>query len=263
MSKHLAVAVVLCLSVCLAGPARADMRGVPYSPEQLFKQSTLVFEGTVTEIETVEKYDNTFPISAKVVTVLKGKADQKALSFKHKDPGDSVIYEQEFNKPEVGEMGTFYLQDQAGTLVLIGYIRTVSSVGSRGLLFTVSLPKARFARAEAIPLRLIVKNAAAEAQRVPSLRPNVHDKPPSIRSGMYLICQQGERILPFKGGYFKRSEPGIELKPGAAHPAFELDLRLCFDLGPGSYDVQILFTTRYSGFVDAASNRLTFTIEEK
>ena len=114
--------LALCILVCLMLPASAETRGTIYTPQQLHDQSTLVFEGVVTATEAVEKYDKTFPISAKVEVVLKGKVDAEELSFKYKHPGRCVIYEAEFNKPLIGQKGTFYLKDESGTLGLIGYI---------------------------------------------------------------------------------------------------------------------------------------------
>jgi len=94
-----------------------------YSPEKLKEMSTLVFTGTVLKIETNEKHKVSFPVEAKVDKVDKGKLKEKKLSFKHKSPGRCIIIEKEFNTPKVGQKGTFYIQDQAGTLVLIGYIK--------------------------------------------------------------------------------------------------------------------------------------------
>lgn len=117
-----------CLLVCLVVPCFAESRGGRYTPEQLHEMSTLVFSGTVVEIETNEKYKVNFPTRAKVADVLKGEPKEKELSFKHKHPGRCVIFEVEFNIPKVGQEGTFYLQDQGGTLVLIGYIRKAGQI---------------------------------------------------------------------------------------------------------------------------------------
>ena len=114
---------VTCFLLCFVASALAETRGVPYTAEQLEKLSTLVFRGTVTKIETVEKYDKTFPTSARITRVLKGRLDDKEVSFKHKHPGKCVIFEKEFNIPKVGEKGTFYVQNEGGSLVLVGYIR--------------------------------------------------------------------------------------------------------------------------------------------
>jgi hypothetical protein len=85
--------------------------------------STLVFEGKVMEIETNAEYKVSFPTKATVNAVLKGKLEAKELTFKHKDPGRNIILEKEYNTPQVGRAGTFYIEDQGGTLVLIGYIK--------------------------------------------------------------------------------------------------------------------------------------------
>jgi hypothetical protein len=123
MEVNMKKLMVLCLLVCMVVPCLAETRGAPYTLEQLHKMSTLVFEGTVTKIETVEKYKKTFPTSATISNVLKGTLKKKNLSFKHKDPGRCVIFEKEFNTPTIGQEGTFYLQNQGGALVLIGYIK--------------------------------------------------------------------------------------------------------------------------------------------
>lgn len=94
-----------------------------YTPKQLTEMSTLVFEGTVAEIETNAEYNVSFPIKAFVRTLVKGKLEAKELSFKHKHPGKHIIIEKEYNTPVLGQAGTFYLQDQGGTLILIGYIK--------------------------------------------------------------------------------------------------------------------------------------------
>jgi hypothetical protein len=143
-----------------------------------------------------------------------------------------------------------------------GYARA-ASVGSRGLVFTISLPKSEFEESEAVPLKLVIKNSSQHEQTIPSLFVNAQDEPISVRSGMYLICQKGVQILAFKGATFKQAGTGHTLEPGAAYEAFELDLTKCFDLEAGAYDIQLLFTTRYSGFVDAASNRLRFRVSPK
>lgn len=94
-----------------------------HTPEKLEEMSTLVFSGTVLKIEASDKYKVSFPVEAKVEKVVKGKLKEKELSFKHKHPGRCIIIEKEFNTPRIGEEGTFYIQDQGGTLVLIGYIK--------------------------------------------------------------------------------------------------------------------------------------------
>jgi hypothetical protein len=99
-----------------------------HSAEKLKEMSTLVFTGTVMKIETVEKYKVSFPTEAKVVKVVKGELEKKEISFKHKNPGRCIIIEKEFNTPKVGQEGTFYIQDQGGTLVLIGYIKKTEQI---------------------------------------------------------------------------------------------------------------------------------------
>lgn len=115
----------VCLLVSPGVNAHAETRapGSFFSPEKLKEMSTLVFRGTVLEIETIEKYKVTFPVKAKVAKVLKGELKKKELAFKHKSPGKHIIIKQEFNTPKVEQEGTFYIQDQGGMLVLIGYIK--------------------------------------------------------------------------------------------------------------------------------------------
>lgn len=115
--------VVLCLQLCFVVPCFAETRGKPFAPEKLYEMSVLVFEGTVTKIITAKRYKKTFPTSAKVTKVLKGKTDKKELPLKHKSPGKFTIFEEEYNVPEIGQKGTFYIQDMYGTLVLIGFIQ--------------------------------------------------------------------------------------------------------------------------------------------
>lgn len=87
--------------------------------------STLVFTGKVAKIETNDKYRVSFPTEAKVDKIVKGKLEEKKkeIAFKHKHPGRCIIIKKEYNTPEVGQTGTFYIQNQGGTLVLIGYIK--------------------------------------------------------------------------------------------------------------------------------------------
>lgn len=103
----------------------AEKRGAPCSPKELHDQSALVFEGTV---EAVEMDANggraiSFPKRARVKKVLKGETDAETLTFGHKNPGRHAIFKQEYNPPLIDQEGTFYLQDQRGNLILIGYIK--------------------------------------------------------------------------------------------------------------------------------------------
>ncbi len=118
MAGFAATAVMLMVTT-----AFAETRGRHFTPEQLHEQSTLVIKGAVREIRTVEEFKVSFPIRASVDTVVKGKWKEKEITFQHKHPGLNVIFEQEYNKPEKGQKGTFYLQNRNGTLVLIGYIK--------------------------------------------------------------------------------------------------------------------------------------------
>jgi len=91
--------------------------------------STLVFDGTVAGIETNAEYKVSFPTKALVNKVVKGKLEAKELTFRHKYPGRCIIIEKEYNTPALGQSGTFYLEDQGGTLILIGYIRKIEPAG--------------------------------------------------------------------------------------------------------------------------------------
>jgi hypothetical protein len=119
-------ALVLAVS-CASGETRGP---VPYTPQQLKDMSTLVFEGAVKEIETDSVYKVAFPTKAAVETVLKGKQDRKELTFAHKNPGRCLILEGEFNAPQVGQTGVFCIQEQAGILELIGYIKKTEAPAS-------------------------------------------------------------------------------------------------------------------------------------
>jgi hypothetical protein len=138
------------------------------------------------------------------------------------------------------------------------------TAGSTGLIFTISLPKTEFSDSDPIPLMFVVQNGGTIQQRFPSVCGG-EDKSgfPFLRSGAYLICQRRRDVLRFKGGYAKAHERRA-LEPGESHKAFDLDLNKCFDLGPGTYEVQLLFSAaRNSPFPDGASNRLTFTINKE
>ena len=118
---------VVMLSVCLlCVNAFGENREAPWTPRQLLEKSDLAFTGSVTKIETTaDKFKKTFPVAAKVVSILKGKLDSDVLAFGHKHPGLSAIFEEEFNTPKVGQQGTFYLvKEPDNSYTLIGYIRT-------------------------------------------------------------------------------------------------------------------------------------------
>jgi hypothetical protein len=119
-------ALVLAVS-CASGEVREPK---PYTPQQLKDMSTLVFEGAVKEIETDSVYKVTFPTRAAVERVLKGRLEEKELTFGHKNPGRCLILEGEFNAPQVGQTGAFYIQEQGGILQLIGYIKKTEAPAS-------------------------------------------------------------------------------------------------------------------------------------
>ena len=102
--------------------ADAETRGEPFTPAQLTNASTLVVEATVLNVATVQKYKVRFPTKVEVIRVLKGKTDAKVLEFGHRPPGKYVIFPEEYNTPVVGQRGMVFLQENAGTLILNGYI---------------------------------------------------------------------------------------------------------------------------------------------
>jgi hypothetical protein len=116
----------LCVLVLTALSAHAESRdpNSPYTAQQLTQMSTLIFEGKVVAIETNAEHKVSFPTRATVGAVLKGRLEAMELLFKHKDPGRCIILEKDYNTPQIGQAGTFCLEDQGGTLVLIGYIAT-------------------------------------------------------------------------------------------------------------------------------------------
>lgn len=117
------VLLIVPILLFLTVPVYAEERACCYTPEQLYDMSTLVFEGTVTKIDTVEATGDRFPVEADVHTLLKGALDTPRLSFGHKGRGKFVSYEQEFNHPEIGQRGTCYIHEQNGFLLLIGYLK--------------------------------------------------------------------------------------------------------------------------------------------
>ncbi len=152
--------------------------------------------------------------------------------------------------------------------ISISYCRAdqqvTESVGSKGLVFAISQPTNLFTKGQAVSLSLVVRNAGQSPIRIPSLFAHDEGSSVALRSGMFLICQKANgAFLAFKGLYFKASEAGRSLGAGEVYKAMTIDLSRCFDLEAGTYDVQLLFATRDSGFVDAASNRIAFTVREE
>ncbi len=140
-------------------------------------------------------------------------------------------------------------------------VKAERSVGCKGLNFIISLPKKTFQSGDEISLKLVIKNTSGDKIIIPSSYANLEGSRINLRSGMFIICQRNTaEYMPFKGKYFKASEAGYNLKPNDSYVAMQIDLTKCFDIQPGKYDIQLLFATKYSGFVDAASNRLTFEI---
>jgi len=123
MTKTAITVVAASVVILMASTAGfAETRGRHFTPEQLREQSTLVIKGAVREIETAAEFKISFPKRASVDTVVKGRWKEKEIAFQHKHPGLNVIFEQEYNKPAMGQKGTFYVQSRNGALILIGYI---------------------------------------------------------------------------------------------------------------------------------------------
>jgi len=138
--------------------------------------------------------------------------------------------------------------------------------GDRGLLFAISAETPEREARGAIPLKFVITNTSKDSVHIPvGLTCAEFDQSLGkylIGSGVYVICQRSDgEFLKFKGSHIKASGPGKTLQAGKRVTAFTLDLAKCFDLAPGTYDVQLLFTRRYSGFADAASNRVTISVE--
>jgi len=139
--RLLAIGIVVLLLAPLV--VFAESRGGHYTPAELFEQSTLVIHGAVVEIEIVDKHKVSFPTRATVEQVLKGNWQQKEIGFKHKHPDRNVILVEEFNPPAKGQKGTFYLQEQNGILVLIGYIKETEPPAPAGKEAVYGKAKAR------------------------------------------------------------------------------------------------------------------------
>jgi hypothetical protein len=119
----IAIFAVTAVTLMCSAPGTAEVRARHFTPEQLYEQSTLVIQGRVSGIAIVAEFEASFPVEASVDTVVKGRWPEKDIAFQHKHPGLHVIFEQEFNTPEMGQRGTFYIQKRNGSPMLIGYIR--------------------------------------------------------------------------------------------------------------------------------------------
>ena len=152
----------------------------------------------------------------------------------------------------------------AVALVAAGEAIKHQQCGDRGLLLSISTPKAIYQTAEAIPLTFVIINTNKAQIYMPVSfgHADTKETPFSICSGMFIICQnrKGE-YLKFQGAYFKACGYLTMLKAGEEFKASTIDLAKFFDLAPGTYDIQLLFTKKYSGFIDAASNRITITVK--
>ena len=151
----LAIFAATAVMLMVSAMGFAETRGQPFTPEELYEQSTLVIKGAVLEIETIMEFQVSFPIGASVDAVVKGKWKEKKIAFQPKHPGLNVIFEQEYNKPEMGQKGTFYVQSRNGTLVLIGYISNV---------------KPDHQAVELMPVPGLKAPAASDAKRVSEIR---------------------------------------------------------------------------------------------
>jgi hypothetical protein len=139
--------------------------------------------------------------------------------------------------------------------------------GDRGLLLRIAVPDGPQKAGEALPMKFSVTNTGpAEMLLSPNLLYALDEEPaikkPVVGSGLFVICQteRGD-FVKFKGGWVKASGPGTPLKAGEELKAYTLDLAKCFDLAPGKYEVQLLFTRDHSGFLDGASNRVKLIIQ--
>ncbi len=139
--------------------------------------------------------------------------------------------------------------------------------GDRGLLLTISVLEGPHKAKAKIPLTLTVTNTNQSDMHLPTGFAYARDIDKDANTyllglGMFIICEkQAGDYLKFEGGYARVGGAGRTVKAGQEIEAYSIDLAKCFDLSSGEYDVQLLFTKRYSGFVDAASNRITIKVE--
>lgn len=166
----------------------------------------------------------------------------------------------------------------AATILLTALVFTVAAAkqspdtptcGDRGLLLRISVPEGPHKAKAKIPLTFTVANTNQNDVYLPIGFTYARDfdkdaKTCVIGSGTFILCQKRYRrgdYLKFKGAYPKVNGTGQTVKAGQEIEAYSIDLAKCFDLSSGQYDVQLLFTRRYSGFLDGASNRITITVE--
>jgi hypothetical protein len=152
------------------------------------------------------------------------------------------------------------------TLAMASNAEKHEQCGDLGLLLSISTPKAMYQTEETVPLTFLIVNTNKYEMLLPTAfgQANTTETPASIPSGMFIICQsQKGQYLNYrdKVAIFKASGPGIPLRPGQQFTASTIDLTKFFDLAPGTYDIQLLFAKKYSGFIDAASNRITITVK--
>ena len=126
--SRLTIAVLTLCPMLSLGETRANSK----SPQQLTNESTLVVEGVVSGVDTVQEYKVSFPIKAEVTKVLKGTWNSNTIEFIHRSPGKWVIFQEEYNSPAIGQVGTFFLLDEDGKFVLIGYINKKTEPTSAG-----------------------------------------------------------------------------------------------------------------------------------
>jgi hypothetical protein len=143
----------------------------------------------------------------------------------------------------------------------------VLTCGDRGLLMKITVPEGPQKAGEAIPMKLSITNTTAADVQLPNNLTYAVDADPGLNkpmvgAGVFIVCQtESGDFLKYKGGYVKASGSGTPVKAGQELKAYTLDLAKCFDLPAGRYEVQLLFTTKHSGFLDGASNRISITIK--
>jgi len=152
------------------------------------------------------------------------------------------------------------------TLAMASDTKEHKQCGDLGLLLSISTPKATYQTAETVPLTFLIVNTNKHERFLPTAfgQANTTETPASIPWGMFIVCQsQKGQYLNYrdKVAFFKASGSGILLEPGQQFTASTIDLSKFFDLAPDTYDIQLLFAKKYSGFIDAASNRITITVK--
>ena len=135
---------------------------------------------------------------------------------------------------------------------------------TEGIVPAISVPTGLYRTGAKIPLTLVLRNTSEKDVLIPVGATYARVTANGIcliGSGSYIVCRKrGGGYLQFKGGYVKATGVSRTLKAGQKITAFTIDLAKCFNLTPGTHDVQMVFTKKYSGFMDAASNRIAVTV---